>query len=135
SQLESLLQYNISTFIDNQHPGQPPSLQRSGKPLKTLRERLSGKDGRVRGNLMGKRVDHTARTVITADPNTSLDQVGVPIGIAMNLTVPVTVTDYNKDRLLELVKRGPNVHPGAKFVIKNGGVKFDLQIAQITELK
>jgi DNA-directed RNA polymerase II subunit RPB1 len=135
SQLESLLQYNVSTFIDNQHPGQPPSLQRSGKPLKTLRERLAGKDGRVRGNLMGKRVDFTARTVITADPNLSLDQVGVPKTVALKLTVPVVVTDYNKDHLLELIKRGPDVHPGAKFVIKTGGVKLDLKFAKITELK
>jgi len=135
SQLESLLQYNVSTFMDNQHPGQPPSLQRSGKPLKTLRERLSGKDGRVRGNLMGKRVDFSARTVITADPNLSLDQVGVPKTVAMNLTVPEMVTDYNKDKLLELVKRGPNVHPGAKFVIKTGGSKLDLKFAKIVDLK
>ena len=85
-------------------------LQRSGKPLKTIRERLAGKDGRVRGNLMGKRVDFSARTVITADPNLSIDQVGVPKTIAMNLTVPETVTDYNKDQLLEIVKRGPNVY-------------------------
>ena len=135
SQLESLLQYNVSTFIDNQHPGQPPSLQRSGKPLKTLRERIAGKDGRVRGNLMGKRVDFSARTVITADPNLGLDQVGVPKTIALNLTIPVTVTDYNKDELLELVKRGPNIHPGAKFIIKTGGTKLDLKFAKITELK
>jgi DNA-directed RNA polymerase beta' subunit len=135
SQLESLLQYNASTFIDNQHPNQPPSLQRSGKPLKTLRERLAGKDGRVRGNLMGKRVDYSARTVITADPNLSLDQVGIPKTIALNLTVPVVVTDFNKDFLLELVKRGPNVHPGAKFIIKTGGTKLDLKFAKITELK
>ena len=65
----------------------------------------------------------------------SLDQVGVPKTIAMNLTVPVTVTDYNKDKLLELVKRGPNVHPGAKFIIKTGGTKLDLKFAKITELK
>ncbi len=135
SQLESLLQYNVNTFIDNQHPGQPPSLQRSGKPLKTLRERLSGKDGRVRGNLMGKRVDNSARTVITADPNLSLDQVGVPKTIAMNLTIPEMVTDFNKDHLLNLVKNGPNIHPGAKFIIKTGGIKLDLKFAKITELK
>lgn len=135
SQLEALLQYNVSTFIDNQHPGQVPSLQRSGKPLKTLRERLSGKDGRVRGNLMGKRVDFSARTVITADPNLSIDQVGVPKSIAMNLTIPEKVTDFNKERLLEIVKRGPNAHPGAKFVIKTGGTKLDLKFANITELK
>lgn len=144
NQLESLLQYNISTFIDNQHPGQPPSLQRSGKPLKTLRERLAGKDGRVRGNLMGKRVDFSARTVITADPNLSLNEVGVPRTIAMNLTVPVVVTDYNKTLLEQFVKNGPNVYPGAKFVIKTGAgeggsgggiIKLDLKFAKITELK
>ncbi len=134
SQLESLLQYNVNTFIDNQHPGQPPSLQRSGKPLKTLKERLAGKDGRVRGNLMGKRVDFSARTVITADPNLSIDEVGVPKNIASNLTIPEIVTDYNKDRLLELVKRGPNLYPGAKFIIKNG-TKIDLKIAKFKELK
>ncbi len=134
SQLESLLQYNVNTFIDNQHPGQPPSLQRSGKPLKTLRERLAGKEGRVRGNLMGKRVDFSARTVITADPDISIDEVGVPINIALNLTVPETVTDFNKEYLLELVKRGPNSYPGAKFIIKNG-TKMDLKYVKITELK
>lgn len=135
SQLESLLQYNISTFIDNQHPGQPPSLQRSGKPLKTIRERLTGKDGRVRGNLMGKRVDFSARTVITADPNISLDQVGVPKNIAMNLTIPVIVNDFNKELLTELVKRGPNVHPGAKYIIKETGITLDLKYANITQLQ
>lgn len=135
SQLEALLQYNVSTFIDNQHPGQPPSLQRSGKPLKTLRERLAGKDGRVRGNLMGKRVDYSARTVITADPNLSIDQVGVPKVIAMNLTIPETVTDFNKERLMDAVKRGPSIHPGAKFIIRTGGSKLDLKFASVTELK
>lgn len=135
SQLESLLQYNINTFIDNQHPGQPPSLQRSGKPLKTLRERLSGKDGRVRGNLMGKRVDFSARTVITADPNLSVDEVGVPLKIAMNLTKPEVVTPYNKEQLLTFVKNGPGTYPGAKFLMK-GITKIDLHYAKnITELE
>jgi DNA-directed RNA polymerase beta' subunit len=132
SQLESLLQYNVNTYMDNQHPGQPPSLQRSGKPLKTLRERLAGKEGRVRGNLMGKRVDYSARTVITADPNLSIDQVGVPFEIALNLTVPEVVTDYNKEKLLELVKNGPHKHPGAKFLVKNAS-KLDLNYAKDIE--
>ena len=81
-QFENLLQYHVSTFFDNKIPGQKPSQQRSGKPLKTLRQRLVGKEGRVRGNLMGKRVDFSARTVITGDPNLSMDQVGVPLEIA-----------------------------------------------------
>ncbi len=134
SQLEALLQYNINTLFDNQHPGQPPSLQRSGKPLKTFRERLVGKEGRVRGNLMGKRVDFSSRTVITADPNLSIDEVGIPLTVAMNLTFPEKVTIYNKDKLLEHVKNGTHKYPGAKFIIKNG-IKYDLSIVQFTELK
>ena len=74
-------------LIDNEVAGQPQATQRSGKPLKSIRMRLVGKHGRVRGNLMGKRVDFSARTVITADPILSVDQVGVPRSIAMNLTV------------------------------------------------
>ena len=71
-----MLQYHVATLIDNQLPGQPQSRQRGGRPLKTIRERLVGKGGRIRGNLMGKRVDFSARTVITADPNLSIAEVG-----------------------------------------------------------
>ena len=63
-----MLQYHVSTFIDNQIPGIPAAAQRSGRPLKSIRERLKSKEGRVRGNLMGKRVDYSARSVITPDP-------------------------------------------------------------------
>ena len=57
-----------------------------------MRSRLKGKEGRLRGHLMGKRVDFSARTVITPDPNLDLDQLGVPLSIAVGLTVPETVT-------------------------------------------
>eukprot|EP00959_Pyramimonas_sp_CCMP1952_P118917 2486380-Pyramimonas_sp.AAC.1 len=66
--------------------GMPQITQRSGRPLKTLAQRLKAKEGRIRGNLMGKRVDFSARTVITADPNLGIHQVGVPRSVAMNLT-------------------------------------------------
>ena len=76
-QLVAQLQYHCATLIDNQLPGIPCATQRgSTKPLKAFRERLVGKGGRVRGNLMGKRVDFSARTVITADPILSMHQVG-----------------------------------------------------------
>lgn len=65
----------VAALFDNERAGQPQETQRSGKPLKTLRARLKGKEGRIRGNLMGKRVDFSARTVITADPNLGIDQV------------------------------------------------------------
>ena len=74
-------------MVDNQIAGQPQDSYRNGKPLKTIRQRLVGKEGRVRGNLMGKRVDYSGRTVITADPILSMQQVGVPRSIAANLTV------------------------------------------------
>lgn len=67
----------VAALFDNERAGQPQETQRSGKPLKTLRQRLKGKEGRIRGNLMGKRVDFSARTVITADPNLGIDQVSV----------------------------------------------------------
>jgi DNA-directed RNA polymerase II subunit RPB1 len=54
-----------------------------------------GKEGRVRGNLMGKRVDFSARTVISGDPNISIDELGVPWSIALNMTYPETVTPHN----------------------------------------
>ncbi|CAN0367707.1 unnamed protein product, partial [Ectocarpus sp. 13 AM-2016] len=74
---EQLLQYKVAALFDNERAGQPQETQRSGKPLKTLRARLKGKEGRIRGNLMGKRVDFSARTVITADPNLGIDQVSL----------------------------------------------------------
>ena len=112
-----LLQYHVSTFIDNQIPGIPAAAQRSGRPLKSIRERLKSKEGRVRGNLMGKRVDFSARSVITPDPNISIDELGVPIKIAMNLTFPEIVTKYNIDKLTKIVHNGHKKYPGAKSYI------------------
>lgn len=74
------------------------AMQKSGRPLKSIKQRLKGKEGRVRGNLMGKRVDFSARTVITPDPNLQIDQVGVPRSIAANMTFPEIVTPFNIDR-------------------------------------
>ena len=74
--------------MDNDIAGIPQALQKSGRPVKAIRARLKGKEGRLRGNLTGKRVDFSARTVITGDPNLELDEVGVPKSITMNLTYP-----------------------------------------------
>jgi DNA-directed RNA polymerase II subunit RPB1 len=127
---EEYLQYHVATLIDNQIIGVAAAKQRSGKALKTFRERLVGKGGRVRGNLMGKRVDFSARTVITADPILSMHQVGVPKTIASNLTVPERVNRYNMRKLEALVARGPKQHPGAKFIIRENGERFDLNVAK-----
>ena len=106
--------------MDNDIPGMPQALQKWGRPLKSLKARLKGKEGRIRGNLMGKRVDFSARTVITPDPNLALDQVGVPRSIAMTLTDPRDVTPWNIERLQGLVDAGPNEHPGAQVRDQGG---------------
>jgi len=126
-EFQQLLQFHVATYMSNDIPGLPQALQKSGRPVKAIRSRLKGKEGRVRGNLMGKRVDFSARTVITGDPNLSLDEVGVPRSIARTLTYPETVTPYNIHKLHELVKNGPNEHPGARYVIRDTGERIDLR--------
>ncbi|EEB06666.1 RNA polymerase II large subunit Rpb1 [Schizosaccharomyces japonicus yFS275] len=127
SEYEQLLQFHVATYMDNEIAGQPQALQKSGRPLKSIRARLKGKEGRLRGNLMGKRVDFSARTVITGDPNLSLDELGVPRTIAKTLTYPETVTPYNIYQLQELVRNGPDEHPGAKYIIRDTGERIDLR--------
>jgi DNA-directed RNA polymerase II subunit RPB1 len=124
---ENLLQYHVATYMDNDIAGQPQALQKSGRPVKAIRARLKGKEGRLRGNLMGKRVDFSARTVITGDANISLDEVGVPRSIARTLTYPETVTPYNIAKLTKYVQNGPNEHPGARFVVRSDGTRIDLR--------
>jgi DNA-directed RNA polymerase II subunit RPB1 len=128
-QFEQLLQFKVTAFFDNERPDMPRESQRSGRPLKTLKQRLKGKEGRLRGNLMGKRVDFSARTVITADPNLAIDQVGVPRSIALRLTTPVTVTPFNINELTGLVEKGSDVWPGANYIIRSDQRRIDLRYA------
>ncbi|MDD1742764.1 MAG: DNA-directed RNA polymerase subunit A', partial [Methanotrichaceae archaeon] len=116
--LWELLQYHVTTFLDNTVSGVPPARHRSGRPLKTLSQRLKGKEGRFRGSLSGKRVNFSARTVISPDPNLSINDVGVPMDIAMELSVPLVVNDRNKEIIKAYVRRGPNRHPGVNYVTR-----------------
>ena len=129
-EFESLLQYHIATYMDNDIAGQPKAMQKSNRPVKAIRSRLKGKEGRLRQNLMGKRVDFSARTVITGDPNLSLDEVGVPKSIARTLTYPEVVTPYNIEKLQQLVMNGPNEHPGARYIVRDNGERIDLRHAK-----
>ncbi|CBI18915.3 unnamed protein product, partial [Vitis vinifera] len=130
SEFAQLLQFHVATYFDNELPGQPRATQRSGRPIKSICSRLKAKEGRIRGNLMGKRVDFSARTVITPDPTINIDELGVPWSIALNLTYPETVTPYNIERLKELVEYGPHPPPGktgAKYIIREDGQRLDLR--------
>ncbi len=119
--LWDLLQYHVTTFFDNEVAQLPPARHRGGQPLKTLSERIKSKEGRIRHNLAGKRTDFSARTVISPDPLISLNEVGVPLSIAMQLTIPERVSDWNKEYLKKLVENGPKKYPGANYVIKPNG--------------
>ena len=125
----TVLQYYVATQVDNKIPGVASVAQRSGRPLKSIKERLNGKGGRVRGNLMGKRVDFSARSVITPDPNLSIRELGIPLKVAKNITKPVTVNAMNKQVLLKLVINGPDEYPGAKILEKKNGEQITLRYA------
>ncbi|WP_457612526.1 DNA-directed RNA polymerase subunit A' [Methanopyrus sp.] len=120
-----LLQYHVTTYIDNEIGGVPVARHRTGgKPLKGIVQRLKGKEGRFRQNLAGKRVNFSARSVITPDPELDPFTLGVPEAIAKELTVPERVTEWNIDRLRKLVLNGPNKHPGANYVVKRDGSRI-----------
>jgi len=113
-----VLQYHVFTFIDNQIPGLAPSQQRNGRRLRSVCDRMKKKEGRIRGNLNGKRVDQSARSVITPDPYISIDELGVPIRVALNITFQEIVNEYNIEEMRKLILNGSNKWPGAKYVKK-----------------
>lgn len=123
----TVLQYYVATQVDNKIPGVAAVAQRSGRPLKSIKDRLNGKGGRMRGNLMAKRVDFSARSVITADPNISIMELGIPMKIAKNITKPVVVNKINRAFLTKLVQNGADVWPGAKTLEKQNGEVITLR--------
>ena len=136
----NVLQYHVATLVDNQIPGVAPSAQRNGRPLKSIQQRLGSKEGRIRYNIQGKRVEFSARSVITPDPNISIAELGVPEKIAMNLTFPERVTKFtnehrgNLDKLYKLIRNGPNTYPGAKTIRHADGRITSLRHVNTKEL-
>lgn len=120
--LWELLQYHTATFFDNELAGIPAARHRSGRPLKTLADRLKSKEGRFRQNLAGKRVNFSARTVISPDTHISIDEVGVPLQVASELTIPVAVREHNIEVLRELLKIAPR-WPSANYIVRPDGKK------------
>ena len=125
--LSELLQYHVTTYFNNQASGIPPARHRSGRALKTISQRLKGKEGRFRTNLSGKRVDFSARTVISPDPNLDINEVGVPLAITKRLSVPEKVTTSNIDEMRSLVINGPDKYPGALYIVRQDGKRVRLE--------
>lgn len=133
--LVNILQYSVSSFQVND-TNLPTSLSKgTNRPAKSVSERLKGKTGRIRFNIMGKRTNFSARTVITSNPNLSLFELGVPKTIAMNVPFRETVNEYNFDQLSIAVRNGRDIHPGANYVIKNNGPTYDLRIVKTINLE
>jgi len=132
--LWELLQYHVTTFMDNEISGTPPARHRSGRPLKTLSQRLKGKEGRFRGSLSGKRVNFSARTVISPDPTLSLNEVGVPDRVATEMTQTMNVTERNVPEARRYVQNGPEGHPGANYVKRPDGRRLKVTEKNCEEL-
>jgi DNA-directed RNA polymerase beta' subunit len=126
------LQWQIAALVNNDTSSYNPVCNRAMRPLVTINKRVSSKVGRVRGNLMGKRVDHSARTVITADPNLSINQVGVPYEVAMIMTFPEPVNARNRAYLRTLVQHGAAVYPGANEILLPGQ-QYPINLSRLSE--
>jgi len=109
----TLLQYHIAAYFDKDLISTPKG---DNDKYRSIAPGIKAKEGRIRGNLMGKRVNFTGRTVITSDPVINNNQIRVPLKMAKNLTFPEVVTSTNKEKLQELVRRGRDEYPGANFV-------------------
>ena len=119
--LWELLQYHVTTYFNNETPGVPVARHRSTRPLKTIAQRLKGKEGRLRYNLSGKRVNFSARTVISSDSSLTVNQVGIPMKMAENLTVPVYVTKWNIDAAKKFLEN--KEYPTVVNVITKDGMR------------
>jgi len=106
------LKFRISTFLNNSQGKAKHTT--SGRPIKCLKKRLTGKTGQIRSHLMGKRVNYSGRTVIGPDPTLKMGELGIPREVAKNLTVPVRATYLNIDKLNEIVNSGK-----ANYIVKN----------------
>ncbi len=117
--LWDLLQYHVTTFFDNTISKIPPARHRSGQPLKTITERIKGKEGRIRHNLTGKRVNFSSRSVISPDPYIEINEVGVPYEIAKVITVAEQVNSLNIEKLKKLIIAED--YPAANYIIRPDG--------------
>ena len=107
------LRFRIKCLYDNSHE---KAKHTNGRPMKGIKKRIAGKEGQIRNNLMGKRVNKSARTVIGPDPTLCLDEIAVPPKIAETLTYPVRVNANNYFELSDIVNNNK-----ANFVIRNNG--------------
>lgn len=120
----AVLQMQVIEYINSESPSVVDAKHRG------LIQRLKGKTGRFRGNLSGKRVEFTGRTVISPDPNLKISEVGIPVLMARVLVYPERVSSHNIEKLRQCVRNGPSKYPGANFVVKADGARLHLKYVE-----
>lgn len=121
----ALLKFKTLTFCDNSRGKAVHSTNH--KPITGLKERITKKTGHVRQNMMGKRCDRTARTVMGGDPTLKLNEVAIPYEIANTITISEYVTLINIHKLTELV----NTPGKASVIIKKNGTRLSVSKAAV----
>jgi DNA-directed RNA polymerase II subunit RPB1 len=129
-----VLQIYVASYASSSAVKQPALQARMGRKRKSMEDRLKGKAGRVRANLMGKRDDYVARAPISGDPYIKCNEVGIPQQIAQIVTKEEIVNTLNIRRLAETVARGPNGLNGANFVTREDGTKIDLRFTDPSKI-
>lgn len=130
------LQLNVSCYYNNKAKALPSTeFKNTNKNTQSISERIKEKKGRFRNNLSGKRVEFSARSVLTPDPYIDIDEVGIPLKVAMNFTIPEEVTLKNLKKLTKLVRNGNNIYPGANRVVRKIMNSFGEEQVQTLELK
>lgn len=109
------LQLSVNALLDSTAVRSSSNSNASANKI-GLKQLIEKKQGILRKNMMGKRVDFFARSVITPDPLLSVDEIGVPDTFAKKLTFPVPVTPWNVTKLRQMVLNGPLTYPGANIV-------------------
>jgi DNA-directed RNA polymerase subunit A' len=135
--LWDLLQYHVTTFFNNNISGIPPARHRSGQPLKTIEERIKGKEGRIRHNLTGKRVNFSSRSVVGPDPFLNINEIGIPYEVATIITVQEMVNSTNIESLKKIIMN--EGYPSANYILRPDGkrkkITKDLKEEILEELK
>jgi DNA-directed RNA polymerase II subunit RPB1 len=103
------------------------------RTLRLIPDRWKGKKGRFRGNLGGKRVDFSSRTVASPAPDFDVNEVGIPEKVAFHLTFPERVTPHNKTWLESCVRLGYGVRGGAASVIIPDSDPIDLELCTVRD--
>jgi DNA-directed RNA polymerase beta' subunit len=122
------LKFRISTYFNNSKKKAKHAA--TARPITGLKERISGKEGQIRHNLLGKRCDQSGRTVIGPDPTLKLDELGIPQEMAEILTIPVHVTPFNINQLTNTVNTNK-----ANFLIRGSDPTRSINLKNMTKFR